>query len=279
MYYRLRFIARLFGYQDSISFPWAELRYEHMLAVRSYFMELERAPSTVNGALNAMSGVAKQAWMLGMLSADEYQRIRSVTRAKGVRLPPGRMIEREEIKALLDVCKRDPRRTLGARDAAVIALLFGAGLRRCEPCRPAVNSYDAATGELRVIGKGNKERRLFLAGGAAAAIDAWIEIRGRAPGLLILALNRHLQIAEPRQGLTPSSIDVILRRRASEAGLAHLSTHDARRTFITGLLDFDVDVLTVQELAGHADPKTTKLYDRRNDEKKKTAAQLIDLPY
>lgn len=279
MSYRLRFIARLFGYPDAASFPWPQLRYEHVLAVRSYLVESGRAPATINASLSALLGVARQAWTLGLLGADEYERLRSIARARGSRLPAGRVVEREEIAALLGACKTDVRGVSGALDAAVLALLFGAGLRRCEPCRPPLGGYCPKTGELRVIGKGGRERRLFIDGGTAEAVNAWVTVRGHAPGPLVLALDKHGHVARPLRGLTPSAVDAIVRRRAAEAGLSGFTTHDARRTFITGLLERGVDVFTVQELAGHADPKTTKLYDRRTDDAKRRAAGLVDLPY
>lgn len=279
MFYRLRFIARLFGYPDLANFPWHQLRYEHALAVRSHFAETGRAPATINAALSAVVGVAREAWRLGLLDIDELERVRSVERARGSRLPSGRVIGRAETAALLDVCKADVRGVSGSRDAAVLALLFGAGLRRCEPCRPSLDAYSPKTGELRVIGKGGRERRLFLASGARAALQSWLANRGREPGPLLIALDRYGHVAQPTRALTPSAVDAIVRRRAAEAGVSGFSTHDARRTFITGLLERGVDVFTVQELAGHADPKTTKLYDRRGDDARRRAAELVDLPY
>jgi integrase len=279
MFYRLRFIARLFGYPDAAGFPWAQLRYEHVLAVRNYFVETGRAPATINAALSAVVGVAREAWRLGLLGIDELERVRSVERARGSRLPPGRVIGRDEITALLDVCKADVRGVSGSRDAAVLALLFGAGLRRCEPCRPALDAYSPKTGELRVVGKGGRERRLFLAGGARAALQSWLANRGREPGPFLVALDRYGHVVQPTRALTPSAVEAIVRRRAAEAGVSGFTTHDARRTFITGLLERGVDVFTVQDMAGHADPKTTKLYDRRGDDARRRAAELVDLPY
>jgi integrase len=279
MAYRLRFVARLFGHADASAFPWAQIRYEHLVAVRSYLVESGRAPATVNAALCAMVGVAREAWRLGLLGSDELERVRSVTRARGERLASGRVVGRDEIAALLGSCRRDARGVAGTRDAAVLALLFGAGLRRCEPCRPSLEAYSPQTGELRVIGKGSKERRVYLAGGAAEAVRAWVAVRGSLPGPLVLALDRHGQVARPSRALTPSAVDAIVRRRAVAAGVRSFSTHDARRTFITGLLERGVDTFTVQELAGHSDPKTTKLYDRRGDSSKRSAAALVDLPY
>lgn len=279
MAYRLRFVARLFGHADASGFAWAQLNYAQVVSVRGHLVESGRAPATVNATLCALVGVAREAWKLGHLSADELARIRSVPRARGSRLPPGRVVGREEVAALLGACRADARGVAGARDAAVLALLFGAGLRRCEPCRPSLDAYSSSTGELRVVGKGGRERRIYLAGGTAAALDAWITVRGRAPGPLVVALDRSNRLARPLRGLTPSSVDAIVRRRSADAGLSGFTTHDARRTFITSLLERGADVFTVQSLAGHADPKTTQLYDRRPDDAKRRAASLVDLPY
>jgi integrase len=279
MAYRLRFVARLFGHADPSGFAWSKLNYAQVVSVRGHLVESGRAPATVNATLCALVGVAREAWKLGQLSAEEFARIRSVQRARGARLPPGRVVGRDEVAALLGACKADPRGLCGARDAAVLALLFGAGLRRCEPCRPEVGAYSAETGELRVVGKGGRERRVYLAGGARAALDVWVCARGRAPGPLVAALDRRNRLARPLRGLTPSAVDAIVRRRASAAGVSGFSTHDARRTFITGLLECGADVFTVQALAGHASPATTQLYDRRGDDAKRRAASLVDLPY
>ena len=233
MSYRLRFVARLFGYADAASFPWGQLRYDQVLAVRSHLVESGRKPATVNACLCALVGVAREAWQLGQLDGDELARIRSVPRERGERLPPGRVVGRDEVAALLGACRSDARGVAGARDAAVLALLFGAGLRRCEPCRPSLDAYRAQTGELRVVGKGGRERRVYLAAGAAEALGAWLVVRGPAPGPLVVALDRYNQVARPLRALTPSSVDSIVRRRSAAAELSGFSTHDARRSYIT----------------------------------------------
>ena len=62
--------------------------------------------------------------------------------------------------------------------------------------------------------------------------------------------------------MTTQALMLRLRRRCQQAGVQRCSPHDLRRSFVSGLLDRGVDLGTVQDLAGHADPKTTRLYDR-----------------
>ena len=103
---------------------------EHVTAIRTKLAET-KAPATVNATLSALRGVAREAWRLGLMTSEDRMRIEAVKGIKGSRLPAGRALSVGEVIALFDVCARDAS-PAGARDAAMLALLLGAGLRRAE---------------------------------------------------------------------------------------------------------------------------------------------------
>ncbi len=273
---RLALVARLLGYMNPREVAWSALRFEHVAALRTKLQELGHAPATVNAALYALRGVARAAWNLGVMSADDYHRIRNVGTVRGTRLPSGRALNLVEIATLLKACEQD-KTAAGARDAALVALLFGAGLRRSEVVALDVESFEFETGALKVSGKGNKERLVYLAVGGEEAISDWLVWRGTDPGALVTPIRKGGRIEIRR--MTDQAVYSALRRRAKAAGVRTFSPHDLRRTFVSELLDAGADLAAVQQLAGHASVVTTVRYDRRGEAGKRKAAGMIRLPY
>jgi integrase len=76
--------------------------------------------------------------------------------------------------------------------------------------------------------------------------------------------------------MSVDAVNAIAKKRAEEAGVDSFSPHDLRRTFCSDLLDANVDIVTVQKLAGHSSPTTTAKYDRRNEEVKRAAVQKLE---
>jgi len=93
------------------------------------------APSTANRHLAALRGVLKECWRLGYVSAEEFQRAADLEPVRGSRLPRARALRPGEVLALFAACEdfeSDKKPAMAARDAAILALLYGSGLRRAE---------------------------------------------------------------------------------------------------------------------------------------------------
>lgn len=259
-----------------LTIPWHELRFQHVAALRTALQERGQAPATVNLTLYALRGVARAAFNLELMTADDYQRIRDVKPLRGERLPSGRALSSGEIAAMMEACAGDEG-PAGVRDAALIALLYAGGLRRAEIVALNVEDYNPQTGELVVRGKGGKERLLYVDNGPADALADWLLLRGDQPGALFVPIDKGGRIF--RRPMTDQAVYGMLRKRAVQAGVKEFSPHDLRRSFVSDLLDAGADISVVQRLAGHANVQTTARYDRRGEEAKRKAVGLLHVPY
>jgi len=279
---RLKAVATLLSGDKGVpiswdTLPWHELRFAHVASIRQRLIERGAAPATVNLTLAALRGVARYARNLGLLPAEEYDRIRDVRGARGTRLPAGRAATSGELAALVRACLAD-HTPAGVRDAALLAVLYVGGVRRSELADLDLADWTPAPPTLRVRhGKGDQERLVPLAGGAARAVAAWVGVRGDRPGGLFLPVAQGGRIAGAR--LSSNAIYKVLRKRLDQAGVAKLSPHDFRRTFVGDLLDAGIDLATVQRLAGHASPTTTARYDRRGEATKRKAVEVLHFPF
>lgn len=263
------------GTCDAVTMPWGALRYQHTAAIRSYLAE-RYEPATANKMLAALRGTLKAAWRLGHMAAEDYYRATDLKTVKGSTVPAGRELQAGELAALLTACANDPS-PAGARDGAVIAVMYAAGLRRAEVPALDLADFDPESGRLVIRGKGRKERTAYLTNGALAALTDWLAVRGSEPGPLFVPINKGGRLIMRR--MTDQAIWGLLAKRAEEAGVREFSPHDLRRTFVSDLLDAGADIATVAKMAGHANVQTTARYDRRPEEAKRKAAGLLHVPY
>jgi len=148
------------------------------------------------------------------------------------------------------------------RDRAAVEILYGTGLRVGELVSLDVRDVDLRRGEVRVWGKGGKERVVPLAGAAREALDAWLDHR-RRPGVLAEPLFTSLRPRADGEVRRLSARDVrrMLSRRARRAGVAgRIHPHRLRHSYATHLLDMGADLRAIQELLGHASLSTTQKY-------------------
>lgn len=260
----------------ALDVPWQTLRYGHMQALRARLAG-DYSPASANRHLTAVRGVLKECWRLEKIREADYRKAIDVDPVRGQRVPKGRALTEEEIASLFATARKRGG-AQGARDTVLLILAYGCGLRRSEVAALPLDAYHPEDNALLVLGKGNKERLVYLPPNAAIHMSAWLSIRGHAPGPLLTPVDRY-GLVNQRRGLSEQGIYSILQELAEAAGTRAFSPHDLRRTFITSLLDADVDVLTVRHLAGHADVQTTARYDRRGEKAKQQAMRsLVAVP-
>lgn len=270
----LRAIAKILGFSYPAEVPWHQLRYQHVAAIQTALLE-RFSPTCTRHRMSVLRCVLEQAWLLGLMPSDDYQRARRTGRVGGSRLPAGRALDRGELLALFQTCQATTTAG-GARAAAILGLLYGAGLRRSEVAGLDLSNYDGKT--IRIVGKGNVEREVPLPAGSVAALENWLLRRGRTEGPLFVHVGSDNRIWLYRR-LSARAIARLVERVRILAGVLPFTTHDLRRTFVGDLLDAGVDISVTQQMAGHRFVTTTQRYDRRPEEVKRKAAKTLHVPF
>jgi site-specific recombinase XerD len=272
----LNTIARLLtkGSADAEGIDWASLKYPQTAAIRGALTE-RYAPNTTKRMLAALRGVLKECWRLGLMVHDEYARAADIAPVRGQLPPRGRALKEVELEALFRTCQADMS-PAGVRDAAILGLLYGLGLRRSELVRLDVVDFHSGDGVLTIQGKGNQARTGHVVEEARTVLERWLRVRGLATGPMFFPVTKSGHFV-PRR-LTPEGIAQILVKRAVEADVDRFSCHDLRRSFVTHLLDAGADLVVVQKLAGHRQISTTAIYDKRGEAAKLKAVELVRIP-
>ncbi|EJG1729983.1 tyrosine recombinase XerC [Vibrio parahaemolyticus] len=183
----------------------------------------------------------------------------SANPAKGVSAPRKKRplpknLDVDEVNQLLEVNEDDP---LAIRDRAMMELMYGAGLRLAELVSVDVRDVQLRSGELRVIGKGDKERKVPFSGMATEWVGKWLRVRGD------LAASGEPALFVSKLGTRISHRSV--QKRMAEWGqkqsvASHISPHKLRHSFATHMLESSNNLRAVQELLGHENISTTQIY-------------------
>ncbi len=185
------------GRCDAMNLPWHALRFQHTQAARAALAE-RYAPNTANKMVAAIRGTLKTAWRLGLMDAESYNRAADLNVVRGETLPAGRMLPPAQLAKLFQACAADTT-AAGAKDAALLAVMFGAGMRRSEVVALDLADYDRITGALTVrSGKGHKARTAYATNGSRRALEAWITARGLEAGPLFMPVDKAGQIIRCR---------------------------------------------------------------------------------
>jgi integrase/recombinase XerC len=242
------------------------LRQVQQVHVRRWVAQMHSGGRSGRGIALILSGWRGfYAWLgrEGLVPSNPVQGVRAPKVAK----PLPKALGVEEAMQLADYhdAAQDP--WLQARDAAMVELLYGSGLRVGElvgldvaPGEFARGWVDLQAGEAHVLGKGSKRRSVPVGAAARTALQHWLALRATLPAA---AAQPALFIGRGGTRLTPQSVWQRLRRRSLAAGLATpVHPHMLRHSFASHVLQSSSDLRAVQELLGHANISTTQVYTR-----------------
>lgn len=178
--------------------------------------------------------------------------------------PPrvGRKLPRDRSSAELTslLARSEVQGARGARDRAILAVLYGGGLRVSELCGLELTDLDRSAGLLKVLGKGERPRLVPLGEVGLDAVDAYLNARNASPKAKVKA-TRYLFCGPSGARLTRQAVWKIVRRAGQALGLgSELFPHALRHSFASHLLSGGADLRSVQLLLGHASITTTEIY-------------------
>ena len=235
--------------------------------LRDFFASLEGLSGAPAAATLARKGSVLRSFYRflcreGLADADPTVTVKLARR--GQKLPT--VLNPGEVKQLLSQPSGTTPGTL--RDAAMLELLYGAGLRVSELVGLRLGDVDPEGGFVRCLGKGSKERVVPLGEPAVSAVGRYLK-RGR-PFLGKVIKSDNLFLNRFGRGMSRQSVHRMFIRYARQAGLRKkVSPHTLRHSFATHLLSGGADLRSVQEMLGHADVATTQIYTHLSRQKLK----------
>ena len=232
-----------------------------VLALRGFLAELHRdlASSTIARRISTLRSFYRFLRKRRLVKTNPAAALSTPRASKG--LP--RFLTVDDALRVVEAPAKEPERDdrLRARDTAILELLYGGGLRVSELAGLTLSRVSLPSRELRVIGKGDKERLVPLGKHAHEALTDYLAIRGtlrtksRAPDPDALFLGIR------GTSLTARQVQNLVRRHGiGGAGRSDLHPHALRHTCATHLLDAGADLRSIQELLGHASLSTTQRY-------------------
>ena len=234
----------------------ADMRALDRIVLRGYLAwltELGYVRHSVSRKLSTLRTFLKWMSSKGIIEGDPLPK-RGVMRVPK-RLP--RFLSQDQADRLMDA--PDAAKPTGLRDQALLEVIYGAGLRVSEASNLSVTDLNLAAREIKVRGKGSKERVVLIGETAKGALSLYLrdgrpKLVGKGSGMTVF-LNRF------GGRLSQRSIQEKVRRYSVKAALpSGVHTHTLRHSYATHMLEGGADLRVVQELMGHASPATTQIY-------------------
>jgi len=267
------FAGFLDGYYGGEDWTWAGV---DRLAMRGFLADASRRGWSKRTMARALSAVRAFYRFLNLHHGVEVNPAKAASTPRLERRLPG-YLDRKAVDRLFAVVEtRAGENTFrSVRDRAIVELFYSTGMRLSELVGLNLEALDLISDQVRVRGKGKKERLLPVGRPAVTALRHYYLRRDEVLRRLGVASQRAVFVSERGRRLTPRAVQLLVRRLLDVVSEGQkITTHSLRHSFATHLLDAGADLRAVQELLGHASLSTTQIYTHTSVERLKHVYHL-----
>lgn len=263
----LKHLARGIGYDDSCleRVPWQRLDAPTIISLVSEWQK-NYSTATIELRLIAARKIIRCCTTQGLIPSKQYHEVDALRfEFEQLRNYRGVYVNSDTILHLIRNCLNDERYVLALRDCALVALLFGAGLRRAEASEVRHHDLDLKNASLQISSKGKPASRRLLLNWAHEPLINWLEESGNHIDCGDCILQRVSKSGRILGNLSPRGLYDALRSRCLEAGICPFGPHDARRTFAMDI-SHKYGLSAAKFALGHKSITSTLKYDQSENQ-------------
>ena len=239
--------------------------------IRSWIMSMAEArlsPNSVNRKISALRSFFRYVQRQGKISTLPFQKVSFQKKPR--RLPV--FVEESRMQTILRAVTEPTDDLRTERDSLIVLLFYATGIRIAELIGIRDDDYSPQTGELRVTGKGDKQRIVPVLPGVARKIDRYLSLRNA--GIICKNKEKFLFLTDKGERIGRTAVYQVVTETLGFFGVqGKRSPHVLRHTFATHLLNRGAEIKSIQELLGHSDLRTTEIYTHNTIERVKEVYQ------